>query len=187
MKKTTIYLAMMIFVITSCKNNKTETTEVVETKTETKTQTPGFTEIDLSSNGMKLTMSVPDSVKDKIKINKVSEIQVNGEVGEYGFTVYSPQQIDESENLTAVIKEHMDDKKKDITKDENNKFKRYIKEEANCIFWESDDHGAVFSFCVIVPVGNNAYYEIVNNGSFSSEAAQNAILNYVKTMKPKAG
>ena len=187
MKKSTLYLGLMVLALSACNNNKTETTETVPTKTETNTQTPGFTEIDLSPNGMKLTMSVPDSIKDKIKISKVSDIQINGEVGEYGFTVFSAQQIDESENLTTVIKEHMDDKKKDISKDENNKFKRYIKEDANCIFWESDDHGAQFNFCVIVPLGKNAYYEIVNNGSLSSEAAQNAILNYVKTMKPKAG
>ena len=188
MKKTTLFIALIAITLSGCNNKKTEIAENTEIKNEeVKTKTPGFTEIDLSSNGMKLTMSVPDSVKDKLKLFKVSDIQINGEVGEYGFTVFSAQNIDESENLDAIIKEHLDDRKADITKDANNKFKRYIADEAKGIFWESEDHGTEFHFCVMVPLGKTAYYEVVSNGAMDSEAAQKAIFNYVKTLKAKDG
>ena len=178
MKRMLFFIALSgLFAVTSC-GNKQESSEAKE-------QSSGFAEIDLSSNGMNLTMSVPDSVKDKLKIAKISDMQVIGEVGEYGFNIFL-ENVDEEENMEAVIKADMDTTKAEIAKSEENKFKRYIAEEPNAIFWESDDNGAEFHFMVIVPAEKNTYYKVESNGSLVSETLQKAIFDYVKTMKPKA-
>lgn len=185
MKKLLVLFALQAIVILSgCGNAKNENAEIKEASVETQ-QPMGPVGVDLSANGMNLVITVPDSIKSKMVFSKVSDFQLNGEIEEYGFAIFS-NEITEGDDMAAVMKAQMDDLKKDIREDENNKFKRYIVEEPNLIFWESDDHGSEFHFCLMVPAEKNTWYRIEENGAIGSEADQKVILDYVKTIKPKA-
>ena len=182
MKKIILIFALpVIFMLSGCGNAPNEYSE----NKEAITQPSRVTEIDLSSYGMNLAITVPDTIKDKLVLTKISDMQLNGEIGEYGFTIFL-NEISEDENLSTEIKAHMDTTKAGIVRDPDNKFKRYLVEEPNAIFWESEEHGTEYHFCVILTEGKTIYYEVLSNGSMESEKLQKTILEYVKTLKPKA-
>jgi hypothetical protein len=141
MNKAFLLLAVSATLIfTACGGTKQE--DVVTVK-------PGMMELNLKVNGNSLTITVPDSSIGKLEMVEQSWGATEIKVGKH-FQI----SISEGQGDIAL-------KKSDISSDEINKFKRYIKEEPNTLFWESEITEPEFHFYTVEKVGP-VFYLIEN-------------------------
>ncbi len=148
--------------IAGCGGAKTENVPTVK---------PGMMELDLKVNGNSLTITVPDSTVGKLEVVEQS----------WGAT-----EIKAGKKFQIAISEGKGDitlKKSDIIADEVNKFKRYIKEEPNTLFWESAITEPEFHFYTVEKVGPVFYLiENITEDHFSEKEIQQ-MLDAAKSLR----
>jgi hypothetical protein len=124
----------------------------------------GMHVLDLSKYGKPFVIFVPDTGLAKLEITQQSYGALDIKVGK-AFNLSINEQAADIET-----------KKKDIKEDEVNRFKSYIVEEPNAIFWESEITQPEFHFLMTQKVGGRDYsFEEVKsteNEPFSKDAVQ---------------
>jgi hypothetical protein len=142
-------------------------------KTEETTSIPGMMEVQLKINGNPVSIMVPDSTKGKMEMVEQSwgatEIKVGDE-----FQIA----IEESEGDIALTKS-------DIAGNDVNKFKRYIKDEPELLFWESEITAPEFHFYKIIKTGTSSYVIQDIKGDIFNEKAAQKMLDAASTLKIK--
>lgn len=163
MKQALLLLALSAILInTGCENPKKENVVTVK---------PGMMELNLKVNGNSLTITVPDSSIGKLEVAEQSWGATEIKVGKHFQLSISEGQGDI--NL----------KKSDISGDEVNKFKRYIKEEPNTLFWESAITEPEFHFYTVEKVGPVFYLiENIKEEHFTEKDVQQ-MLESAKSLK----
>ena len=142
-------------------------------KKEASVTIPGMMEVDLKINGNSLLIMVPDSTKGKMEIVEQSwgatEIKVGKE-----FQI----SIAEGEGDIALMKS-------DIAGNDVNKFKRFLKDEPDLLFWESEITEPEFHFYMIQRVGTVSYLiEDIKEEHFGEKGTQ-AMIDAARTLKLK--
>ena len=163
MKKALLLAALSaILIYTGCDNSKNE--EVAKVK-------PGMMELNLKVNDNLLTITVPDSSIGRLEIAEQSWGATEIKVGKHF-------QISISEGQGDISL-----KKNDISGDEINKFKRYIQETPNTLFWESAITEPEFHFYTVEKVGPVFYLiENIKEEHFSEKDVQQ-MLESAKSLK----
>ena len=163
MKKALLLLALSAILInTSCEDPKKENVVTVK---------PGMMELSLKVNGNSLAITVPDSSIGKLEMAEQSWGATEIKVGKHFQLSISEGQGD----ITL--------KKSDISGDEVNKFKRYIKEEPNTLFWESAITEPEFHFYTVEKVGPVFYLiENIKEEHFTEKDVQQ-MLESAKSLK----
>lgn len=163
MKKALLLLALSAILInTSCEDPKKENVVTVK---------PGMMELNLKVNGNSLAITVPDSSIGKLEMAEQSWGATEIKVGKHFQLSISEGQGD----ITL--------KKSDISGDEVNKFKRYIKEEPNTLFWESAITEPEFHFYTVEKVGPVFYLiENIKEEHFTEKDVQQ-MLESAKSLK----
>jgi hypothetical protein len=133
-------------------------------KAEEEISVPGMHMLDLSKYGKPFSILVPDTVKNNFQINE----QPNGSLD-----------IRSGKNFALSIFEQEADlklKKEDVTHDDVNKLKQFVKEEPQGIIWESQIVDPEFHFLVNTPVGISTYsFEDIHDpqlNTFSRDAVE---------------
>ncbi len=139
MKKITNLLSAAIIVssLISCGDKKKDQEAIVAPQ--------GMNVLDLSRFGKPFAIFVPDTVAAKLVITQQT---------------YGALDIRVGTNFAISINEQVADldlKKKDIQEDEINKFKSYIVQEPNAIFWESEITKPEFHFIINQKIGTTDY------------------------------
>jgi hypothetical protein len=134
---------------------------------------PGMMEVTLKINGNPLSIMVPDSTKGKMQMVEQSwgatEIKVGKE-----FQI----SISENEGDIALTKS-------DISSNDVNKFKQFIKDEPTLLFWESQITEPEFHFYTVEKLGKVSYLiEDIKEEHFNQKAVQ-TMIDAVKTLKAK--
>lgn len=151
-----------ILVNAGCDNSKKE--EVATVK-------PGMMDLNLKVNGNSLTITVPDSSIARLEITEQSWGATEIKVGKH-FQI----SISEGQGDIAL-------KKSDISGDEINKFRRYLKEEPNTLFWESSITEPEFHFYTVEKVGPVFYLiENIKEEHFTEKDIQQ-MLESAKSLK----
>jgi len=136
---------------------------------------PGMIETTISVNGNQLTLMVPDSTKGKLEVQEQSWGATEIKVGK-DFAI----SITEGEGDLALTKS-------DIAGNDVNKFKRFIKDEPNTLFWESEITAPESHFYTIVKPATVSYVvEDIKGQQFTEKDVQ-TMLDAAKTLKPKDG
>jgi hypothetical protein len=163
MKKALLLMALSaILVNAGCDNSKKE--EVATVK-------PGMMDLNLKVNGNSLTITVPDSSIARLEITEQSWGATEIKVGKH-FQI----SISEGQGDIAL-------KKSDISGDEINKFRRYLKEEPNTLFWESSITEPEFHFYTVEKVGPVFYLiENIKEEHFTEKDIQQ-MLESAKSLK----
>lgn len=163
MKNALLLLILSVVLMqTACDDSKKE--EVVTVK-------PGMMELNLKVNGNSLTITVPDSSIGRLEMAEQSWGATEIKVGKH-FQI----SISEGQGDIAL-------KKSDISGDEINKFKRYIKEEPNTLFWESAITEPEFHFYTVEKVGPVFYLiENIKEEHFTEKDIQQ-MLESAKSLK----
>lgn len=163
MKKALLLAALSaILIYTGCDNSKNE--EVAKVK-------PGMMELNLKVNGNSLTITVPDSSIGKLEMAEQSWGATEIKVGKQF-------QISISEGQGDITL-----KKSDISGDEINKFKRYLEDGPNTLFWESAITEPEFHFYTVEKVGPVFYLiENIKEEHFSEKDVQQ-MLESAKSLK----
>ena len=165
MKKLILLLAApAILTMVSCGGSKKDDATV---------SIPGMTEVNLQINGNQLSIMVPDSTKGKMELIEQSWGATEIKVGK-DFQI----SISEGEGDIALTKS-------DIAGNDVNKFKRYVKEEANFLFWESEITGPEFHFYTIVKPGTVSYIVEDIKGEIFDEKAAQTMIDAAKSLKAK--
>lgn len=148
--------ALLIGTLNSCGDKKKEQEAIVAPQ--------GMHVLDLTRYGKPFAIFVPDTVASKLEIVQQT---------------YGALDIKVGKNFGISINEQPADielKKKDIREDEVNKFKSFVTEEPNAIFWESEITQPEFHFIINQKVGNAEYSleDIKNTESepFGKDAVQ---------------
>src|SRR3569832_1386510 len=132
---------------------------------------PGMMELNLKVNGNSLTITVPDSSIGKLEMVEQSWGATEIKVGKH-FQI----SISEGQGDIAL-------KKSDVSGDEVNKFKRYIKEEPNTLVWESAITEPEFHFYTVEKVGPVFYLiENIKEEHFTEKDTQQ-MLESAKSLK----
>lgn len=140
-------------------------------KEETATVKPGMMDLNLKVNGNSLTITVPDSSIGKLEMTEQSWGATEIKVGKH-FQI----SISEGQGDIAL-------KKSDISGDEINKFKRYLKEDPNTLFWESAITEPEFHFYTVEKVGPVFYLiENIKEEHFTEKDVQQ-MLESAKSLK----
>lgn len=129
--------AVLVSSIVSCGGKKAEQEPIVAPQ--------GMNVLDLSKYGKPFAIFVPDTTVAKLQITEQSSGALDIKVGT---------------NFAITINEQAADielKKKDIKEDEVLKFKNYIVEEPNAIFWESEIVKPEFHFVINQKIGATDY------------------------------
>lgn len=142
-------------------------------KTEDKPVAAGMMELDLTAQGLPITIVVPDSVKRKLEIVVQSwgatEIKIGG-----NFQI----SIKDGEGDMALAKS-------DIAGNDVNKFKRYVVDEPTAIIWESQITEPEYHMYAIVKAGDRSYeIEDIKGDMFSEEDAKK-MLEAARSIKVK--
>ncbi|CAN5374590.1 hypothetical protein BH10BAC1_BH10BAC1_03910 [soil metagenome] len=165
MKKTLLLLAMpAVLFLASCGGSKTE---------DATTSMPGMMEVQLNINGNALSIMVPDSTKGKMEMVEQSWGATEIKVGK-DFQI----SIEEGEGDVELMKS-------DIAGNDVNKFKRYVKDEATVLFWESEITAPEFHFYSVVKPGTVSYIVKDIAGEMFGEAATQTMIDASKTLKAK--
>ena len=130
-------VALLASTIISCGGKKNEQEAIVAPQ--------GMNVLDLSKYGKPFAIFVPDTVAAKLTVTEQSSGALDIKVGG---------------NFAITINEQAADielKKKDIKEDEVLKFKNYVVEEPNAIFWESEIVKPEFHFVVNQKIGTTDY------------------------------
>jgi len=105
----------------------------------------GMHVLDLTKYGKSFVIFVPDTVASKLEVTQQT---------------YGALDIKVGKNFAISINEQAADielRKKDIKEDEINKFKSFIVEEPNAIFWESEITQPEYHFLMNQKIGNTEY------------------------------
>jgi len=165
MKKLILLLATpAILTILSCGGSKKDDAAV---------SIPGMTEVNLKINGNQLSIMIPDSTKGKMEMVEQSWGATEIKVGK-NFQI----SISEGEGDIALAKS-------DITGNDVNKFKRYVKDEPTLLFWESEITAPEFHFYTIVKPGTVSYLIEDIKGEVFDEKAVQTMIDAAKTLKAK--
>jgi hypothetical protein len=134
---------------------------------------PGMMEVDLTINGNKLSIMVPDSTKGKLEMTEQSWGATELKVGKE-FQI----SIEESEGDVSLMKS-------DIAGNDVNKFKRYVKDEPASLVWESEITEPEYHFYTVVKANNVSYLiQDIKEERFSEKAVQ-TMVDAAKTLKAK--
>jgi len=132
---------------------------------------PGMMELNLKVNGNSLTITVPDSSIGRLEMAEQSWGATEIKVGKH-FQI----SISEGQGDIAL-------KKSDISGDEINKFKRYIKEDPNTLYWESAITEPEFHFYTVEKAGPVFYLiEDIKEEHFTEKDVQQ-MLESAKSLK----
>ena len=142
-------------------------------KTDDKPKMAGMMDLDLSAQGLPLTITVPDSSKGKLEMVVQSWGATEIKVGK-NFEV----SISESEGDIALAKS-------DIAGNDVNKFKRYLVDEPTAILWESQITDPEFHFYTIVKAGDKTYVIEDIKGDMFSESDTKIMVESAKSIKAK--
>jgi len=143
-------------------------------KKETTAKVPGMMELDLTSHGLPITITIPDSSKGKVEVVDQSwgatEIKVGKE-----FQV----SISEGEGDISLAKS-------DVKNNDVNKFQKYIVEEPTAILYESKiTEQPEHHFYTVVKAGAKSFViEDIKGELFSEQLAKN-MLESAKAIKEK--
>jgi hypothetical protein len=136
----------------------------------------GMNILDLSKYGKPFVIFIPDTTAAKLEVTQQSYGALDIKVGK-GFNISINEQAADIEG-----------KKKEIKEDEVNKFKSFVVEEPNAIFWESAIMNPEFHFIVNQKIGTADYsFEDVKSTEaepFSKEAIQK-MFDSAKNIKEK--
>lgn len=142
-------------------------------KSEEVVSIPGMIQTEITVSGNKLTIMAPDSTKGKMEVMEQSwgatEIKVAKD-----FQI----SIEESDGDIALMKS-------DIAGNDVNKFKRYIKDEPNLLFWESEITQPEFHFYMILKTGNKTYLIQNLKDEMFGEKQIESMIEAAKTLKLK--
>ena len=130
-------VAVIASTIISCGGKKAEQETIVAPQ--------GMNVLSLSKYGKPFAIFVPDTTAAKLTVTEQSSGALEIKVGT---------------NFAITINEQAADielKKKDIKEDEVLKFKNYVVEEPNAIFWESEIVKPEFHFVVNLKIGTTDY------------------------------
>lgn len=163
MKKALLLLVLSTILIhVGCDDSK---------KGEAATVKPGMMDLNLKVNGNALTITVPDSSIGRLEMTEQSWGATEIKVGKH-FQI----SISEGQGDIAL-------KKSDISGDEINKFKRYLKEDPNTLFWESAITEPEFHFYTVEKVGPVFYLiENIKEEHFTEKDVQQ-MLESAKSLK----
>ncbi len=153
-----------ILFFASCGNSK---------KDDATTTIPGMTELNLKINGNQLSIMVPDSTKGKCEVVEQSWGATEIKVGK-DFQI----SITEGEGDIALTKS-------DISGNDVNKFKRFVKDEPKLLFWESQITDPEFHFYTIVRPGNVSYVIEDIKGEIFSDKAVQSMVDAANSLKAK--
>jgi hypothetical protein len=148
--------ALLIGSLNSCGDKKKDQEAIVAPQ--------GMHVLDLSKYGKPFVIFVPDTVAAKLEVVQQTYGALDIKVGKtFGISI-NEQPAD------------IELKKKDIKEDEVNKFKSFVTEEPNAIFWESEITQPEYHFIINQKVGNAEYSieDIKNTESepFGKDAVQ---------------
>lgn len=129
--------ALVVSLFMSCGDKKNEQEAIVAPA--------GMHVLDLTRFGKPFAIFVPDTVAAKLEITQQSYGALDIKVGK-GFNISINEQAADIEM-----------KKKDVKEDEVNKFKSFVVEEPNAIFWESEITQPEFHFIINQKIGNTEY------------------------------
>ena len=165
MKKLVLLLATpAIIFYASCGNSK---------KDDTATTIPGMIELSLKINGNQLSIMVPDSTKGKMEVVEQSWGATEIKVGK-DFQI----SISEGEGDIALTKS-------DISGNDVNKFKRFLKDEPKLLFWESQITDPEFHFYTILKPGTVSYVIEDIKGELFNEKAAQTMVDAANSLKAK--
>ncbi len=159
-----LLLAPAMVFLASCGGSKTD---------ETTASIPGMMETQLKINGNALSIMVPDSTKGKLEMVEQSWGATEIKVGK-DFQI----SIEEGEGDIALTKS-------DISGNDVNKFKRYVKDEPTTLLWESEITAPEFHFYSIVKPGTVSYIVKDIAGEMFGEKATETMVEAAKTLKAK--
>lgn len=134
---------------------------------------PGMMELDLSKNGLPISIVVPDSTKGKFEVITQS----------WGAT-----EIKVGKNFQISITEGPGDivlKKSDIKGDDINKLKRYLTDEPETILYESEITQPEFHFYSVIKIGNTSYIVEDIRGEMFNEKTAQTMVESAKSIKVK--
>jgi hypothetical protein len=129
--------ALLVGTLNSCGDKKKDQEAIVAPQ--------GMHVLDLSKYGKPFAIFVPDTVAAKLEVVQQT---------------YGALDIKVGKSFAISINEQPSDielKKKDIKEDEVNKFKSFVTEEPNAIFWESEITQPEYHFIINQKVGNAEY------------------------------
>lgn len=125
---------------------------------------PGMMETTINVNGNPLTLMVPDSTVGKLQVVEQSWGATEIKVGK-GFQI----SITEGEGDIALTKS-------DIAGNDVNKFKRFIKDDPNLLFWESEITAPECHFYAVVkPAAVSYVVEDIKGDTFDEKSVQKMI------------
>jgi len=136
----------------------------------------GMMELDLTPQGLPISITIPDSSKGKMDITVKSSGATEIKVGKT-FAI----SISEGEGDITLMKS-------DIAGNDVNKFKRYVVDEPTSILWESAiTDASEFHFYTVVKAGEKSYLVEDIKGEMFSEEATKKMLESAKGIKVKEG
>ena len=139
---------------------------------------PGMSQIDLTSYGSPLILSVPDTTKTKLEVLAQSSGTIEIKSGKDFQLSITPGEGD-----FAL-------KKSDISSDDVKKFKRYVADEPSSLIWEAQVSGLEpeFHFYTVIKSGKDSYImEDLKDGDNFTEAAVKKMMDTAKSAKSKSG
>lgn len=145
-------------------------------KKEEAAKIPGMMEVDLTPHGYPVTIMIPDSTKGLANIEAKSWGGIEIIVGK---------------DYQVMIKEEPGDielRKSDITANEVNQLKRYLKEDPDLLFYETAIPGAEqseYHFYAIVKAGESTYVVEDIPGEMFSEKDVAHMIESAKSIKAK--
>ena len=137
------------------------------------TKIPGMMELDLSSHGLPIIISVPDSARNKFEIVTQSWGATEIKVGK-DFQI----SIAEGDGDIAL-------KKSDVAGDDVNKFKRYVIDEPTMILYESAITEPEFHVYSIMKLEKASYVIEDIKGEIFSEKMAQTIMESAKSIRAK--
>lgn len=134
---------------------------------------PGMMEVDLTPHGFPVSIMIPDSTKGTPSITAQPWGAVEIKVGKH----YQVS-IAEGEGDIALAKS-------DVTSNDVNKLKRFLKDEPTLIFYESEITQPEYHFYTVVKTGNSSFVIEDIKGEVFSEKDVERMIESAKSIKAK--
>ena len=159
-----VLITPIIILLGGCGNSK---------KNDTSSSMSGMKEVILKVNGTPLSLMVPsDSTKGKLEI-----VEQNWGATEIRIGKDFQITISEGDGNIPLIKG-------DISNNDVNKFKRFVKDEPTLLFWESQITEPEFHFYTIQKAGKTSYIVEDIKGDVYSDKEIQLMIDAAKTLKP---